>query len=76
MAARKPGVIALLDVDGTLTAPRKVSISPRAKNISCAWLFCYDFNSKIYQMQQFDMAIIKCITAPLLNKTRNLSLFF
>lgn len=24
MAARKPGVIALFDVDGTLTAPRKV----------------------------------------------------
>lgn len=24
MAGRKPGVIALFDVDGTLTAPRKV----------------------------------------------------
>jgi len=26
MAALKPGVIALFDVDGTLTAPRKVSV--------------------------------------------------
>lgn len=26
MAARKPGLIALFDVDGTLTAPRKVSL--------------------------------------------------
>lgn len=26
MAVRKPGVIALFDVDGTLTAPRKVLI--------------------------------------------------
>ncbi|KAJ1392619.1 Phosphomannomutase, partial [Sesbania bispinosa] len=32
MAARKPGVIALFDVDGTLTAPRKVSISPGTKD--------------------------------------------
>lgn len=26
MAAKKPGLIALFDVDGTLTAPRKVFI--------------------------------------------------
>lgn len=32
MAVRKPGVIALFDVDGTLTAPRKVYISPGTKN--------------------------------------------
>lgn len=30
MAARKAGLIALFDVDGTLTAPRKV------------WIFCFD----------------------------------
>lgn len=30
MAALKPGVIALFDVDGTLTAPRKVSVFSRA----------------------------------------------
>lgn len=30
MAARRPGLIALFDVDGTLTAPRKVSVSSRA----------------------------------------------
>jgi hypothetical protein len=32
MAVRKPGLIALFDVDGTLTAPRKVLISLK-KNI-------------------------------------------
>lgn len=26
MAVRKPGLIALFDVDGTLTAPRKVTV--------------------------------------------------
>ncbi|TKY57296.1 hypothetical protein E2542_SST21743 [Spatholobus suberectus] len=29
---RKPGLIALFDVDGTLTAPRKVSVSSRAND--------------------------------------------
>lgn len=33
MAARKPGLIALFDVDGTLTAPRKVPISSLIRNV-------------------------------------------
>jgi len=46
MAALKPGVIALFDVDGTLTAPRKVFYSFTDNYTPCVWLFsCYQYSN-------------------------------
>ena len=47
MAARRPGLIALFDVDGTLTAPWKVSVSSAANDTLHDCRFFFNLKLKV-----------------------------
>ncbi|KAH1109706.1 hypothetical protein GYH30_008886 [Glycine max] len=47
MASRRPGLIALFDVDGTLTAPRKVSDSSAANDTLHDCRFFFNLKLKV-----------------------------
>lgn len=57
MALRKPGLIALFDVDGTLTAPRKVS-NIFVPNLLTAALVFSDFGSVLLRLKELRNSLL------------------